>query len=430
MLEVSTINKDSADTEKSPSGHPFSVHSNNRTAANQSSRSAESPLFPCFQPIIEVASGRIVSYEALARRHNTEGQVVSAGATFSDVSISREKKRLYDRHVRVQALQQAKHLPAGTSLAINISPQWINDLEDSHPIPTLEMMREAGVHPDRVIIELTELNGDMDRLLAVVQRYRHAGLKVAIDDFGAGFSQLDRVIALEPDIIKLDMQLFKQAVKGGIAEQVVESLVDFSFKTGARIICEGVETHDEFNFGLKCGAHYMQGFLFSRATEDFQPVDTYQPSLQQLRQRFFYQMYDKEMQKVTLSRKLKEAVISLRQTLQRNGNLTLDDVQQLGLNCDEFIRFYICNREGEQITPNFNYSPIQQSWDADLRPIGFNWAWRPYFYQLSVHGLSGRNRLTASNPYQDLDSGRLCKTMATLIDNQRVLLVDIAADLR
>jgi EAL domain-containing protein (putative c-di-GMP-specific phosphodiesterase class I) len=99
--------------------------------------------------------------------------------------------------------------------------------------------------------------------------YRKEGLRVAVDDFGAGFSQLERVIAIQPDIIKLDMRLFQNAARGGVETDVVHLLTRLAKRTGCRIVCEGVETDEDFLFGLNCGAQYMQGYLFSPATANF-----------------------------------------------------------------------------------------------------------------------------------------------------------------
>lgn len=385
-------------------------------------------FFPYFQPIIEVASGRISSYEALARSRNNRGVILSAGALFSDPQISDLNKRRLDQQLRRQALAQAHALPANTRMTLNISPQWIDTLEEGGVIPTLEMIAQAGVDPRRIVIELTELSGDIKRILAVVQRYRQAGLQIAIDDFGAGFSQLDRVIALEPDIIKLDMQLFKQAFKGGIAEQVVESLVELSTKTGARIVCEGVETAEEFHFGLKCGAGYMQGYLFAPAGPDFLSTDAYEAQVDRLRQDFFAQMSRQERHKIEQVRRIKQDVLALLALLQQQSPIDPDSLQRLYCGPPNLLRFYICDRNGKQVTANYNFDHPQQRWRCDPSQIGYNWAWRPYFYQLAALDSLRCDRLVASNRYQDLASGQLCKTFAMLLDEQQVLLVDIIAD--
>jgi EAL domain-containing protein (putative c-di-GMP-specific phosphodiesterase class I) len=104
------------------------------------------------------------------------------------------------------------------------------------------------------VFEITELGGASSRLPGVVASYRQAGARIAIDDFGAGYSQLDRVLALQPDILKLDMRLFQQAARGGPSSEVVKALAQMAEKTGCWIIAEGVETEAELDFALECGA--------------------------------------------------------------------------------------------------------------------------------------------------------------------------------
>jgi EAL domain-containing protein (putative c-di-GMP-specific phosphodiesterase class I) len=84
-------------------------------------------------------------------------------------------------------------------------------------VPTLEMIKATGIDPKRVVIEITESQGDIEMLKDMVAVYHEAGLMVAVDDFGAGASQVDRVEALRPDIVKLDMRLFSRLHVGDIA---------------------------------------------------------------------------------------------------------------------------------------------------------------------------------------------------------------------
>ena len=109
---------------------------------------------------------------------------------------------------------------------------------------------------------------------------------MAIDDFGAGHSQLDRVLALQPDILKLDMRLFKDAAKGGPSGDVVKALAQMAERTGCWIIAEGVETAAELEFALECGARYVQGFLFARGEVAFFASDTFVQQFAQLRDQY------------------------------------------------------------------------------------------------------------------------------------------------
>jgi EAL-domain associated signalling protein domain. len=91
------------------------------------------------------------------------------------------------------------------------------------------------------------------------------------------------------------------------------------------------------------------------------------------------------------------------------------------------LRFYLCNNEGDQISSNFNFA--DGNWFEDPTQIGFNWAWRPYFYQLlALESAKDSYRLVTSERYRDFNNDMLCKTLSLRLDDERILLIDIAAE--
>ncbi|MGZ4955252.1 MAG: EAL domain-containing protein [Methylobacter sp.] len=385
----------------------------------------EKKLFPYFQPIVGAASGTIIGYEALARQHDANGRVISAGELFSSPDIAAEQLIAWDRMVRRQALEQFSQSNYKGYLAINISAAWIDHLADFTSLPTLLMLKEFNVDRSRVIIEITESKGDLDKLVEIASLYRQHGLKIAIDDFGAGFSQLERVMAIQPDIIKLDMQLFQNAAKGGIASDVVHLISRLAKRTGCRIVCEGVETVDDFHFGLSCGAQFMQGYLFSPATAEFNEPLRYQKQIGSLRKTFLKKILAKEEHKIKFIANIKELIELLKESLETDFSLKkllAHPFEKSGI-----LRFYLCNNEGDQISSNFNFA--QGEWFEDSAQIGFNWAWRPYFYQLlALESAKDSYRLVTSERYRDFNNDMLCKTLSLRLDDERILLIDIAAE--
>ena len=216
-------------------------------------------IFPYFQPIVSVASGRIIGYEALARQMDKQNRVISAGGLFSSIKLDPKKRIDLDRQVRRQALEKFSELDDNTYLALNISAAWIDNLRQLTASPTLKMLNELNIDRERIIVEITEAHADINKLREIVKHYRKQGLRVALDDFGSGSSQLERVLAIHPDIIKIDMQLFKKASKGGLASDIVQMLTRLGKRTGCQIICEGVENESEFLFGLNCDAQFCSG---------------------------------------------------------------------------------------------------------------------------------------------------------------------------
>lgn len=385
----------------------------------------EKKPFPYFQPIVGAASGAIIGYEALARQHDANDRVISAGGLFSSPDIATEQLIAWDRMVRRQALEQFSQSNFNGYLTINISAAWIDQLLDFNSLPTLLMLDEFKVDRSRVIIEITESKGDLDKLVDIAAVYRRHGLKIAIDDFGAGFSQLERVMAIQPDIIKLDMQLFQNATRGGIASDIVHLISRLAKRTGCRIVCEGVETADDFHFGLSCGAQYMQGYLFSPATAEFKEPRHYQQQISSLRKTFLKKTVVNEERKIQFIANIKNLIELLKKALETDFNLnklSAHPFEKSGV-----LRFYLCNNEGDQISSNFNFADAK--WFEDATQLGFNWAWRPYFYQLlALESAKDSYRLVTSERYRDFNTDMLCKTLSLRLDDERILLIDIAAE--
>ncbi|MCK9635640.1 EAL domain-containing protein [Methylobacter sp. Wu8] len=385
----------------------------------------EKKLFPYFQPIIGAASGTIIGYEALARQHDAAGRVISAGELFSSPDIPADQLIAWDRMVRRQALERFSQSNYNGYLTINISAAWIDKVSDLNALPTIMMLNEFNIDRSRIIIEITESKGDLDKLVEIAAVYRGHGLKIAIDDFGAGFSQLERVMAIQPDIIKLDMQLFQNATRGGIASDIVHLLSRLAKRTGCRIVCEGVETDEDFHFGLSCGAQYMQGYLFSPAMPEFKEPKHYQQQISSLRKTFLKKTLAKEEHKIQFISNIKGLIDLLKIALESDFNLnklSAHPFEQSGV-----LRFYLCNNDGDQISSNFNFA--DGKWFEDTTQLGFNWAWRPYFYQLlALESAKDSYRIVTSERYRDFNTDMLCKTLSLRLDEERILLIDIAAE--
>lgn len=376
-------------------------------------------IFPWFQPILETTSGRIAGYEALARTYNDKGNVISAGALFQDRSIKVEQRLEIDREVRLKALSKLHEFPANTYLSINLSPEWLMFTETNLRLPTLEMMEMVGGDPSRVVIEITELDGDLAKIQRVVELYRDAGFRIAIDDFGAGFSQLDRIALLMPDIIKLDMKLLHDGLDNARNASMIQTLGEMASKLGAQVLCEGVETDEAYFLALSCNAFYTQGFLFSEAIPDPKEPTCFVDQLTSLRGHYRDMAIDYTSRNNWMADKVLAELISLRELIKASGNTCeLDHF----IPTSNLLRFYICDRDGSQISPNYEYQ--DNHWVTDDSPKGFNWSWRPYFFELlGADNIS--NRLVFSEPYHDIYAGQLSQTAALLIDDSRILLADL-----
>ncbi|WNW10672.1 EAL domain-containing protein [Pseudomonas sp. DTU_2021_1001937_2_SI_NGA_ILE_001] len=376
----------------------------------------------CFQPFIDTATGRIAGIEALGRLRDGTGQLHSVGPLFNDPDLPADALLQLDRQLRDDALARLHEAPQDWFLSLNMSPRWISSLEPGAPLPSLEQLRQHDVPPQRVVFEITELSGDSQRLNEVVDRYRQAGARIAIDDFGAGYSQLDRVLALQPDILKLDMRLFQSAARGGPSSEVVRALALMAEKTGCWIIAEGVETEAELHFALECGARYVQGYLFARAEPQFFGAERFIQDFAELRDRYVLHKVAERARLMNLRRQLAQLM-----SLLRRWALNQAPLNELPQPRDYpwLLRFYQCDRHGTQMTPNLEWR--NGAWHSDARYVGHNWSWRPYFYHLLAEGWEER-RLILSNTYRDATTNQYCLTAGQFFGaDQRLLLIDVDA---
>ncbi|WP_020207799.1 EAL domain-containing protein [Gilvimarinus chinensis] len=381
--------------------------------------------FPCYQPIIELETGRVAGSEALARSQNDAGGVVSAAGIFFDESHSQDWVLSVDRSIRYQALKKFALRPDSGFLALNISPVWVDRLPDTHVIPTLQMIDELQVDPKRVVLEVTERSGNLDNLRRLTREYQRHGIRVAVDDFGSGASQVDRIIALEPDLIKLDMSLFKAATSGGAAADIALATTAMAMRAGCQIVCEGVETADEFDFAVECGADMVQGWLFDAALREVACGSAYVEQMQELKSHYLQRKaashrraYRHQLAVEQEARKLKTWLNSSDKTGDIHQALSANALHNLGV-----LRLYWCNYEGTQTSPNFELG--YEGFIPEQVYLGRNWSHRPYFPKLiGIRGMA-QEQIVVSDIYRDIRSGDMCKTYALALSDTHILLLDV-----
>ncbi len=220
------------------------------------------PFSMAFQPIVDVESGRVYAYEALVRGPRGE----SAYSVLSQVT--EETRYSFDQSCRVAAIQLASRLglpETGAMLSINFMPGAVYSPAACIQV-TLRTARELRFPMDRLIFEITEGEQVRDpaHLRNIATEYRRHGFQVALDDFGAGYSNLNLLGELPVDVLKLDMGLIR-GIDGRVdARRIVCSMVGLCRELGTRVIAEGVETMEEYRTLRACGISLVQGYFLAK----------------------------------------------------------------------------------------------------------------------------------------------------------------------
>ncbi len=225
---------------------------------------AEGRLRTHFQPIIDArAPDQIIAQECLLRGVDSEGELISPGALFGAAKQAGLLFQL-DLAARRKAVQSiAEHKL--TSLAfINFTPTSIYDPATCLR-STVAAVQELGLSPNQIVFEIIETEHAEENLLrSILAVYRSAGFKVAIDDFGAGYSSMNLILALRPDYLKLDMELIRGINKDPYKSELASSLLETARNLSILTIAEGVETKEEWEWVRDHGADLVQGYYFAR----------------------------------------------------------------------------------------------------------------------------------------------------------------------
>lgn len=223
-----------------------------------------------FQPIVNVASGNIVSFEALVRGPDNE----SAGQIFKQISA--DDLYEFDELLRLRAIPLAAELGVACKLNLNLLPGSIA-ASDAAIASTVAMARQCGVDPERITLEVTEseIIDDVARFVDIVNEYRSLGVQISIDDFGAGYSGLNLLADFQPDNIKLDISLVRNIDKRGPRQAIIRGINRTCCDLGIEILAEGVETLAEYWWFREEGIELFQGYLFAKPGFQHLPVAFY-----------------------------------------------------------------------------------------------------------------------------------------------------------
>lgn len=216
-----------------------------------------------FQPIFAVKGAACAGYEALMRATDRDGGPVRPDRLFERAFAAGDGV-LLDWVCRAMHLRRFATLdPGERTLFINVHPEAaVRDVRCTRELDHL--IRFYGLTPQRVCVEIVERHCADDGLLReAVAAYRALGATIAMDDFGIGASNFDRVVALHPEVVKIDRSILAGAVGDAKARRMLPSIVGLLHEAGAAVTIEGIESADEAAIAVDSGADQLQGYHFA-----------------------------------------------------------------------------------------------------------------------------------------------------------------------
>ena len=209
------------------------------------------PAHTLLQPVVHLASGRVAGYEALSDLSSRDLQ--GADSWFRDAAVLGLGEE-FELVLLTLALDELAALPKGAYLSVNVSPHTV--------LSPLLLDLLGHVDGERLVLELTEHTPveDYAALNTALERLRRRGIRLAVDDAGAGFSSLNHILLMRPEIVKLDVSLIRDVDSDVARRSLVRGLCHFTAEIGADCIAEGVETDAQARTLGELGVIYGQGW--------------------------------------------------------------------------------------------------------------------------------------------------------------------------
>ena len=378
-----------------------------------------------FQPIFSLAHRRAVGYEGLIRATDSLGRTYAPGELLSQAPAGVARMHL-DRQCRRIHIRNFQRLGDPNSwLFLNVDPYVAARGKGSGPFA--QLLEEFRLPAHRIAVELVETPfEDEKRLAAAFEHYRTLGCLTVIDDFGAGYSNFDRIWRLRPDIVKIDREMTRRSAVEPLARRMFSGIVSVLHEAGALVCIEGIETEAEARCATDANADLMQGNYFARPAARAVPEGLCDDLFERLFAGFRSESAEfHERRSVRLEpyiAAMADAVLAL-----SSGADRLRAVRaMLDLACTE--RCYLVAADGSQIGASAEARQKLTSRDRRLKPVrpvtGTNWQTKPFFRR----AIEEPGKVQITRPYLSPAGPKLCVTLSyalTLNGSYHVLCADL-----
>jgi EAL domain-containing protein (putative c-di-GMP-specific phosphodiesterase class I) len=386
---------------------------------------SEYNVTPYFQPILCAASNKIFSFEILGRFTDSDGTVKSLGPFFSDARTTHEEALRVDRIIRRKALEKYAQEKRTEYLFINIRLAWLDDYVDKpEKMPTIMWAREFGIDPGRIVIEITEeeFNAD-DRHINIISYYKNEGCLIALDDYGKNASNIERLAFLQPDIIKIDIDYIHKSENSYHYREYLKSLASFAEAVGIEVLYEGIETEKQLEICMSSRGRLYQGYLIAYPQVSMNDAV--------VNSNIFissaYATHNKQYKTFEYTDLLKNYLDSkvgffILENPEFYENENIDEyLYKLCCELPEVMRIYLCDKQGKQISCNFEWNSGEVKYQGFL---GSNWAWRGFFQEAMETVISDRNS-GLSSAYRDFSTKERIHTFFYKLTADIYLFADI-----
>lgn len=214
-----------------------------------------------FQPAVDLATGRVLGFEALLRWEHPRRGVIGAGMLIPWAEANDHIVEL-NAWVLSEACRQASQWPSGIQLAVNCSLVQLRHEQAS--VAAAKALASSGLHPDRLTVEITETAVADERATRDLRNLTHLGVHLAVDDVGTSWSTLENLRRFAIETAKIDGRFISSLEPHeGMNRAIVEAIIHVSHSLTMSTVAEGVETAEQVSTLISFGADVAQGYFFA-----------------------------------------------------------------------------------------------------------------------------------------------------------------------
>ena len=374
-----------------------------------------------FQPIVSLTHARVIGHEGLMRVHDADAKAVAPHKLLHLIEHDHDQLMVLDRLARLVHLANAANVKEGW-LFINMHPQVFAAARDTGPQGLLiDACREFSIDASHVVIEILEhAIHDESRFADAIALIREHNFLVALDDFGAGHSNFDRVWKLSPDIVKLDRVFATGAENDARIRRLLPRIVALLHESGVFVLLEGIETHTQAMVALDANIDFAQGDYFGRPDNTPRAIRSLVETAAQL-----WQNYDSEI--VEQQRLTESTLLPYKLAMSRAANM-LAERETLEDACRDFLALPnvefcgLLDSGGRQIGNNLHDLVASKftRFIPNSNLGGARWGRRPYFRS----AIANIGTPQATDPYLSALTGHVCITVSlAFMSNQGVRVI-------
>ena len=378
-----------------------------------------------FEPIYSADEHVIVAYEVIGQYTN-DGETINVIDFTYDEAIPVEIRTEVEQALVKKTIELAKDEIAQNHVRLYLpcNPNLLmEDFGDGYFQLLKEALGEELLSYIYLVIPEHKFKGESEQLQHPIRYIKTYGVKVALDNIGSE-SNLDQILMFEPATLKINVSQLNYNAWGA-QNHVFTTIQSLAVKIGAALMFDNIHTDYQLHHAWKSGARFFKGVYLQKPSNQFIPKDTLKDRFRNECKQFISAEKRLLEGKFEEMKNLGKKITSIVEVTKPDGE-NVEKLLQLANQLEDYaFRFYICNDEGFQISPNIVRH--NGKWDVEECAVGKNWSWRPYFL-FNIIKIRNTEKGNLSGIYSDIETGELTRTFSMALNDREYLFVDITYD--